>query len=110
MPKFCKFSSGTSSSVSGPEKVDTEPEVAVYCAVFTTAQGLVVLKYRRLHKSVLFRQCHDKATDEGESPVQEANADDTIYAGRGRLRLHVVHVGHSLEVYHNEVPLQQQTY
>ena len=55
---------------------------------------------------------HDKATDEGESPVQEANAaSDEIYARPGRLRLYVVvRVGHSLEVYHNEVPMQQHTY
>ena len=57
---------------------------------------------------------HDKfkATDEGESPVQEANAGgDEIYARTGRLRLHVVvRVGHSLEVYHNEVPMQQHAY
>ena len=53
---------------------------------------------------------HDKATDEGESRVQEANASDEMYTRPGRLRLYVVRVGSGFEDYHNEVPVQQQTY
>ena len=53
---------------------------------------------------------HDKATDEGDNRVQEANAGGEIYARPGRLRLRVVRVGPDVEVYHNQVPVQQQTY
>ena len=44
-------------------------------------------------------QNHDKAIDEGENRVQQANAGDEIYARPGRLRLHLVRVGPGLEVY-----------